>query len=234
MDPTPISPSALPQVGLVRASFPSTPGQLAISTGTLIHRRVILTAGHVVFDWSRGDGTTGYPRRVTVTFGGTITVPANVFRVAAEWITSTNSDPNSMDPLSPYDVGAILLDASVASQLASLPLAKVAQTSMADLRNVGVAVTGYSAAALGSLYWGSSVAEDMGSPYNEYRVAYATNSLAGMSGGPVYTMDAVGTIYVRAVNTASYQPGGGNPMGNGLLIYPAVAQLILNWVSQVL
>ena len=83
-----------------------------------------------------------------MTFGGTVTIAANAFRVTDEWIESTNSDPNSMDPLSPYDVGAILLDPTAASQVANLPAA-VSHDLMADLMNVGVAVTGYPASALG-------------------------------------------------------------------------------------
>jgi hypothetical protein len=52
-----------------------------------------------------------------------------------------------------------------------------------------------------------------------------------MSGGPVYTLDEAGGMAIRAVNTSSYPSPEGVPMGNGLLIYPALADKIRDWVK---
>ena len=54
-----------PFVGMIRSYFPTLNGQASGGTGTLIHPRVILTAGHVVYDPSRG----GYPTRADVVLG---------------------------------------------------------------------------------------------------------------------------------------------------------------------
>jgi V8-like Glu-specific endopeptidase len=228
MDPTPIPASALPQVGLIQATFPS--GETTLGSGTLVNPRMILTAGHVVFDWSR-NAAGGYPRGVTATFGGAVTVAANVFRVTQEWINTTNTDPASMDPLSPYDIGAVVLDPAWARQLAAIPRAAVVETRMADLTNVGVATAGFPGSAPGALFWGAGTAIDMKPPLNGTRVAFPPDVLPGMSGGPVYTLDPSGKMVIRAVNTSSYGPVGGTPMGNGLLIYGLVARMIEYWLS---
>ena len=68
-------------------------------------------------------------------------------------------------------------------------------------------------------------------PPNDYRVAYGTDSLRGMSGGPVYTLGPNGGMQVRAVNTSTYPSSDGVPMGNGLLIYDALAVKMGQWIT---
>jgi V8-like Glu-specific endopeptidase len=223
---------------MIKTFFPALQGKQPplgpyhVGTGTLIHPKLILTAAHNLFDWSLGGSTSA----VEVTFNGTTPVTSTVVDVVEEWKDTTNTNPDSMSPLSPFDCGVIFLDNANANRLAAIPRAAVLRTTIDQIRNVLVGVVGYpSDPRRRDLFnrqaWGSSPALDVTNPPRDYRVAYATDSLEGMSGGPVYTVDPSGQLQVRAVNTSSYPSPAGAPIGNGLLIYPALAVKISEWIT---
>jgi V8-like Glu-specific endopeptidase len=227
MDPQRVDKTSWPQVALIRAYFPNLKGWYAVGTGTLINRRAILTAAHVIFDSHPDRG--GLATKFEVFFGGgaAATAPGDNGRVLAEWENST--DPAT---LSAYDAGVILLDSSNAVE--SVTPAQVFPTVLGNLLGQAINVVGYPIRPDfyndGALAGGSGLPMDMGLPLNGYRVAYPIVSLEGMSGGPVYRTDESTTyISIRAVNTAVY---GGD--GNGLMIYPDLAAQIGNWVREVL
>ncbi len=228
MDPPPLANAQWPQVGLVRSYFPSLNGWYGLGSATLINRRAILTAAHVIYDPSQG----GTATRFEVFFGGGVqtTAPGGNGFVPDAWKATTNPDPASLSPLSPYDTGVIVLDAAQAVD--GVPTAGVCSSSFTDLNGHFVNFVGYPVRAdyNGGLAGGQCQPLDMGTPLNEYRVAYVIESLPGMSGGPVYRTDEVSgqKIFIRAVNTSVY-----NGMGNGLIIYPALAAQIGQWLGQV-
>jgi V8-like Glu-specific endopeptidase len=230
MDPQRLDKTLWPQVGLIRSYFPSLNGWFAVGTGTLINRRAILTAAHVIHDPTRGGPATKFE----VFFGGgaAATAAGTNGRVLPEWVAA-----NSLDPLSAYDAGVILLDPTnvvggVATAGVFAPAAQAVVIN--DLLGHNVNVVGYpirpdfyNDAALAG---GESSPFDMlGPPWNGYRIAYPTASLPGMSGGPVYRTDEISASFtIRAVNTSIY-----NGFGNGLMIYPDLAAQIGNWLLEV-
>ncbi len=224
MDPHRLDKTQWPQVGLIRSFFPNNV-QPAIGTGTLIDRRGILTAAHVIYDPTRG----GWANRFEVAFGGgaSATADRSKGRVIQEWIST-----NVLDPISPFDLGVILLD----SPVSNVPLADFFPSVNTDLWGHNTNVVGY---PIRSDFWdgddhalagGESSPVDMGPPpdAHAYRLAYPTVSLGGMSGGPVYRTDELSTgMKIRVVNTSIY-----NGMGNGLIIYSTLAQWINQWLGE--
>jgi len=228
MDPSPLDKTKWPQVGLIRSYFPGLGGWYAIGTGTLINRRAILTAAHVIYDPSKGGEATNF--EVFFGTGATTTAAGKNGRVLQQWIDSTNPDPSSLNPISAYDAGVIVLDPT--SAVDGVAPAAVRPTLLDDLRGHDLNVVGYPIQSdfSGGLAGGQCSPINMGPPWNGYRVAYPIMSLPGMSGGPVYRTDEVSlkTISIRTVNTSIY-----NGMGNGLMIYPDLAAQIGNWVGEV-
>lgn len=241
MDPQPFDNNAFwPQVGMIKTFFPFLQGKqpplgpYQVGTGTLIHPKLILTAAHNLFNWSLG----GQTLAVEVTFSGTERVTSTTVNVVEEWKDTTNANEESMSPLSAFDCGVIILDNANANNVAAIRRAAVFRTTMDQIRNVLVGVVGYPSDPrrpdlFNKQAWGSSPALDVTDPPLDYRVTYATDSLSGMSGGPVYTVDPSGQLQVRAVNTSSIRSPAGDSMGNGLLIYPALAAKIGEWITAI-
>jgi len=224
MNPGPLDKAQWPYVGLVRSYFPGLGGQAAGATGTLINPRVILTAGHVVYDPSRG----GYPTVVNVELGGRqpFAVESTVFRTTRPWV---DTDSKTMNPISAFDVGAILLDSPIpATDVASV---SVAVTPGPNLGGLELNVVGFPVRPdlFGTLYGARSTPTLLAPALDLYRIFYPIVTLAGMSGGPVYTRDASsGRILLRGVHTSLY-----NGMGSGLRITEGIAKLIQSWIREV-
>jgi V8-like Glu-specific endopeptidase len=240
MFPIPLDNNALrPEVGLIRTFFPALQGlsppagPFELGTGTLIHPKLVLTAAHNLFNKRLGGKTI----QVEVDFVGHPGVQSDDTDVLAEWIDETTEDVRSMSPVSAFDCGVIFLNTANSAALSSVRPASVFRTTMDRIRGVLVGLVGYPSdsrrpAWTGIQVGGTSPATDtLTNPPNDYRVAYATDSLRGMSGGPVYTVGANGGMQVRAVNTSSYPSPDGDPMGNGLLIYDALAVKMGQWVT---
>lgn len=224
MDPSLLDKTQWPYVGLVRSYFPALNGQAAGGTGTLINPRVILTAGHVVYDPSRG----GYPTLVQVELGGhqRFSVASTVFRTTQPWV---DIDSKTMNPISAFDIGAILLDKAI--PVAQVAPAAVAVTPGPNLGGLDLNVVGFPVRPdlFGNLYGARSQPTLEFPSLDLYRIFYPIATLAGMSGGPVYTRDeSTGQILLRGVHTSLY-----NGMGSGLRITEAIANLIQGWVGEV-
>ncbi len=222
MNLQPLDKTQWPYVGMIRSYFPGLGGQAAGGSGTLIHPQVILTAGHVVYDPSRG----GYPTKADVYFAGELITPSpQVFRTAQPWV---DTDSLTMNPISAYDVGAILLTSAIDPN--KIPAVAVAVTPGANLGGLELNVVGFPVRQdlYGTLYGATAFPVDLSSALNAYRVFYPFAILAGMSGGPEYTRDSSGQILLRAISTSVY-----NGMGSGLRITQGIAALITEWLNEV-
>jgi V8-like Glu-specific endopeptidase len=211
-----------PFVGMVRSYFPGLKGQAAGGTGTLIHPRVILTAGHVVYDPSRG----GYPTRADVELGAVrFTVSSTVFRTTQPWV---DTDSQGLNPISSYDIGAILLPAPIAPE--AVPRVNYAVTPGPNLGGLEINVVGFPVRAdlYGGLYGATAFPVIMYPELDPYRAFYPIETLAGMSGGPVYSREATGQVLLRSVHTSIY-----NGAGSALRITDGVATLVQSWVGEV-
>jgi V8-like Glu-specific endopeptidase len=224
MDPQRLDKTQWPQVGLIRSYFTTLNGWYAIGTGTLIHPRAILTAAHVIFDPTRS----GLPTKFEMVFGGGASAAAlgTNGRILQEW-----KDENRLNPLSPFDLGVILLDPT--NTVNGVTPANFFASMNTDLFNHNTDVVGYPIRSDFyndlALAGGVSLSIDMGSPWDAHRVAYQTVSLEGMSGGPVYRQDELSTVInVRAVNTSIV-----NGLGNGLIICSALVAWIAKWLEEV-
>lgn len=224
MDPCPLIKTQWVQVGLIQSFFPVTPNGLpTIGTGTLIIPGVILTAAHNIFDPRYG----GWANRYEVLFGNgvTATAPKTGGRAVPEWIST-----GLPDPLSANDLGVILPDPPVTG----VPMADFLPSVNTNLWGHNTNVVGY---PVRSDFWdgadhalagGESLPVKMGTPADDYRLAYPIASLDGMSGGPVYRTNELSTgIKIRVVNTSIF-----NGMGNGLIIYDNLAQWINRWIGE--
>jgi V8-like Glu-specific endopeptidase len=229
MDPQHLDKTLWPQVALIRSYFSGLNGWFAVGSGTLIHPRAILTAAHVIYDSGTDRG--GLSNRFEVYFGGGAFAPApgKNGRVPDKWKSDTSS-------LSVFDIGVILLD----NALGGVTPADWSQpTTISDILGHQTNVVGYpidpqfydnasSNARYAQLGGGYCTPIDMGSPWNNYRVAYSMVSLEGMSGGPVYRTDEARAFTIRAVNTALF-----NGTGNGVMLYPELYDQVVAWVKEV-
>jgi V8-like Glu-specific endopeptidase len=220
----------LPYVAQVEIFFPRLGGRAALGSATLIHPRLLLTAGHVVYDPSRGN----YPDAVRVNLGGTTRVSrtSRTFYTTEQWV---GSDSSTMNPTSAFDVGAILLDPSDHIDTAEVPSAVPASVPGPDLAGLMLNVAGFPAeqplfdgpVTLGELYGSNSFPQVADPPIKSQRVLYLITTLGGMSGGPVYTIEPGGGITVRGVHTSTYEG-----YGCGLWITDDIlANLIQPWLA---
>lgn len=221
MVPTQLDKRLWPFVGIIRSHFRGLTGRVLGGTGTLIHPQVILTAGHVVYDPSRG----GYPTQVDVELGARrITVSSTIFRTTQNWV---DTDSQSHNPLSSYDVGAILLPSPL--DPADAPRVNYAVTPGSNLGGMEMNVVGFPVQQpYGTLYGATAFPFPMYPTLDPYRAFYPIETLDGMSGGPVYTREATGQILVRGVHTSIY-----NGAGSALRITDGIATLIQAWVNEV-
>jgi hypothetical protein len=80
----------------------------------------------------------------------------------------------------------------------------------------------------GSLYGAAAFPTAPFPDLDPFRAFYPIQTLAGMSGGPVYSRDPSGQILLRAVHTSIY-----NDMGSALRITDGIAALIKGWLNEV-
>jgi V8-like Glu-specific endopeptidase len=218
------SKESWPYVARASAFFQSVVGY---GTATLIHPRLLLTAGHVVYD--RGAG--GYPRWIDLELGGANRVRRRVlpstFRTTQQW---QDEDSKIENPVSAFDVGAILLDpGDRIDPQTEASWVRYDQTADEDLHRLQYNVVGYCGVSncLGELYGGSSAAADPDASANGWRVFYDVRTVGGMSGGPVYTVEADNRVRVRGVHTSLYKG-----FGSALRITPAIAGLLNGWLNE--
>jgi V8-like Glu-specific endopeptidase len=207
--------SQWPWVGFVRSFFPALAGRqlpFAVGTGSLIQQRLVLTAGHVVFDREYG----GAPLAVDVTLPGQGTFPGRAVPTD-QW---RDQDSLAASPVSAFDFAAIFLDSPVTTtEPVGVGLGE-------DLLRAQVTVVGYTGQNYPNVPFYGASAFPMPSPYDAFRIAYPIDTLDGMSGGPVYTLDAANRPTIRGVHTSFY-----NGHGDALRVTPNVLNLINTWLG---
>jgi V8-like Glu-specific endopeptidase len=235
IDIVPAEASNFPFIGYLQTSFPSPtagPGGLEIGTGSLIAPRLVLTAGHMVYDADQG----GQAVSIDVTFGGPQGRKYQRLRQVdfpVEWRSPRSALDTSL--VSPVDVGVIVLPQPIDRFITPVPYQTASDTMLTGmLLNVG----GYPAfppqGPRGAL-WGNdfNLLQNGTLPaslvqYESFRLFYPVRTLGGMSGGPVYNFDPTSnTRTVRGVHT-SFLDGVG---GSALRINEDIFQLIQYWVT---
>ncbi len=207
------SPANWPWVGFVRSFFPNLANSqlpFAVGTAFLINPSVALTAAHVVYDTFSGYG--GLAKSVDVTFPGQRTIGAAEFIPTDQWVSQ---DSASNNPLSRVDIAAIFFNP---------PLTAVPFVDFGS--GVGltqeVTVVGYTGDNYPQVPFFGGTSFPTTSPDDAFRIAYPLATLGGMSGGPVYSMDASNRATVRGVHTSLLDNG----MGDGLRFTDGILDLI--------
>lgn len=203
-------------------------------TGTLIGPRIILTAGHVVFEPLHGDEQFGgRPLDIVVTLGSTrITLKAVDWRTTNKWINVDSGLPagDVRRLLSNADVGLVVLQDAIDTQVA--PLSHVETTPTETLNTATLNVAGYSNqlpdhSRSGTLFGGKTSGGGVVARAPS-RVTYPLETLAGMSGGPVWTFDrASESRTLRGIHTSIL-----NGAGNALRITSEVFKLVSKWSQE--
>lgn len=222
-----IDKDLFPFIGYVQAVFPTQiPGvQFSVGSGTLIGPRVVLTAGHVVYDASKQ----GFATQVDVTFNGLRPVRAQTVQTNHLWI---QQDASGANPLSAYDYGVIILPEAIDQP--TWPIA-CATTSDAELTSLTLNVAGYPAqpaSIRGQLFRGVSRAS-LSKAAGNFRMFYPIHTLGGMSGGPVYDVSASHGRTVRGVHTSLVPvPGTIQPVGSAFRFTDQSIAIIGGWLDK--
>lgn len=225
-----------PYICLIRAFFAKTPpGRVEIGSGTLIGPRVVLTAGHVVYDYYKGDDASGrYALRAEVTFGNGLSVKGVKVQTTQEWI---QVDSKLQLATSAYDFGIIVLRDPVDSQITPLPIATASRTQLTG-RVLNVA--GYPAGPPGGapnypLFGRQTNVTIL--PEMDYRLFYPVHTLPGMSGGPLYGVDGsenalTRTVYGVHTSLINAPNSVVNGQGSALRITDGVKALLDTWLGE--
>lgn len=223
-EPVPVEARRFPFIAQILSYFPHLNGRFAVGTGTLIGPRVVLTAGHVVFDGLKG----GYASAWRVTLGGADEhiMQATVARTTRQWMRNdAYAAPENAE--SAFDFGVVVLPDPVDVAISPVPL----ETMRSEvLRSRMLNVAGFPAAqySRGQLYGTKSVPVAV----KKSRIFYPISTKRGMSGGPVYDSvkpsgAAAPERTLRAIHT-SFSRG----YGCGLRITPSVLQLVRKWLTE--
>jgi V8-like Glu-specific endopeptidase len=214
--------------GFVRAVFPNQPPniQYYAGTGCLIGPRVVLTAGHVVYDPSKG----GYATAVDVTFGGRTTPPTSAYLTTTQWQNTDST--SSLAALSAFDVAVILLPEAIDS---AVPVVQFQTASDQMLAGMSLSLVGYPIdppETLGRLYGAQSppllgaALPDGLAGLTDSRLFYPIESREGLSGGPVYDVHPqTKIITVRGVHS-----GEVTGIGKGVRINDNIFRLLTQWL----
>jgi V8-like Glu-specific endopeptidase len=216
----PLNAANWPWVGFIRSFFPAlarNPLNFAVGTGFLIHPQVCLTAGHVIYDVVNYGG---FVTSVDVTFPGPKTFTAREFRTTDQWI---NIDSRTNNPLSAFDIAALFFDPP---GLTTVPV--VAWGDGTNLSGVQITVVGFTGENYPAVPFYGASSFTTPSPYDATRIAYPIVTRGGMSGGPVYTLDAATNPTVRGVHTSLLVDGS----GNGLRFNQNIINLINMWLGR--
>lgn len=220
--PSPVDARRWPAICYLQMLFPRTSsGHFAVGSGCLIGERVILTAGHNVFDPARG----GKVETVQVVFGGGDRTPIGAVAVdtTAQWVETAHL----RDPLSVWDFGVVVLPDDLDHGTDPLPFEA---TGDAEFDGMRINVAGYpsnppSPHELGELF-GANSGVSLDSRFSG-RLFYPIATTAGMSGGPTYDFNEESEVRtVRGVHTSFAG------RGSALRITADVAELVEAWFDR--
>lgn len=205
-----------PQIGLIRSFFPRRVVPFTVGTGTLIDPRIVLTAGHVVYDHFRG----GRADFVDVTLGNenrsTIKVAGRDLHTTKQWV---DTDSSFKSPTSSFDFAVVVLPAPVQDTVTPL---RFEATENAQIQSMIVNVAGYPAQFYADMYGahaGALLQSDL-----PFRFFYPIATLPGMSGGPVFSLEQDSYV-IRGIHTSLV-----GTQGCALRITNNVAGLLQTWI----
>ena len=189
-------------------------------SGILIGPRLILTAGHVVYDPTWG----GEPEEFAVTLGGEVrkTFRTDNWRSTTRWIDH-DSRLGTLRAISGADLGVVILDEPVDSLVKPI---RVETGASSEIRDQRLNVAGYPVRHGDELYGASSFPLPNAFPeYSRLRIFYPIETEAGMSGGPAWDFDPESQLRIaRGVHTSIFEG-----IGSALRVTPNVLSLIQEW-----
>ena len=213
----PADPAKFPNVVHVLSVFPRG---TTVGSAALIGPRVLLTAGHVVYDPRLGNAARhfsiaigGRPRRILY---------ANLWQTTGRWIKKDSHLDDFGRAQSLADVGVIILDEPID---VVTPLFPVETTPREPLGAMRLNVAGYRAQTPPNpkrIYRASFVPTRL----TKTRMYYPVRTIGGMSGAPIYQFIS-GQRTIRAIHTSHV-----NHFGNGLRITTAIFNLITQWLAE--
>jgi V8-like Glu-specific endopeptidase len=197
-----------------------------LGTATLIGPRLLLTAGHVVFDPRYG----GDAVRFEVTIGGNVrqTLTATNWQTTDLWKNQDSKFNDSKRAFSQGDIGVIVLPNAIDLALGVSPL-YVETAPKEYLVNSTLNVAGYSAKVPNSevIYKADTTPFAGGISANYVRrIFYPVATYEGMSGGPVWEFLPNQNRVLRAVHTSL---ATGYNYGCAITLTGAVFSLIQKW-----
>jgi V8-like Glu-specific endopeptidase len=221
IQPQPVDYRQWPYVCFLQMRYPLTSvGAVSVGTGALITPRLILTAGHVVYNFQRGgwatfaQATLGHPR---------FSLQGIAVRTTPEWELQDSRLPPSAASRSPHDFGVVAFPQAVDDQVQPLPIAP-ADDPLLLQSLLNVAGFPSTAQPLGTLYGAHAIPTTVGAD----RIDYPIRTYEGMSGGPGYTFDETSQERtVRAIHTSFV---GGE--GSAVRVTESVMTHVRQWMQE--
>jgi len=219
IQPSLVNAASFPFIAFLKVTFPNqvNTSNYSVGSGTLIAPRVVLTAGHVLYERAQG----GLARRVELVFGGQGNLAYRGIRAETtqQWV---DVDSGTLSPVSAFDYGVVVLPQPIDNLVTPLPFET---SSAAMLASATVNIAGYPVeprSTLGQLYGAHAGV----SQHSATRLFYPIATRPGISGGPAYTVDpTTGLRTLRGVHTALV-----NDQGTALRINEDVFRMINEWV----
>lgn len=217
----------LPFMACIETRFPGKYGEEVVTagTGTLIGPRLLLTAGHVVYDPHHG----GMPLGFQVTMGSprlSFSISGNNWRSSKPWFDKDSGLTDLERSLSGSDFGVVILDSPIDCSVSPLDFQTTRGASLSALE---LFVAGsYNQAA--NVRNDAFIASSQGTVMKnfDWRLTYQVRTLGGMSGGPVWSRDPeTKARTIRAIHTSIFFG-----VGNALRIDTNVFKKIDMWRTQ--
>ncbi|MFN0054903.1 MAG: trypsin-like serine peptidase [Planctomycetales bacterium] len=192
--------------------------------GAIVGRRVIMTAGHCVFDpqlgWAQSVVVTPGQNRASGGPYGSYTT--NLIRSVDPWVNGDAKGTLTQQLSSPYDYGAVIVETPIGDQTGLMSFGAVPDPALAGLI---VYTAGYPVDEPLGTMWATAGQIQTVSPT---RLDYLLDVAEGNSGGPVFDFDpTTNGRTIVAIHTA-WTPQA----DSGVRITPAVAAKYRAWIQE--
>ncbi|HEX6986081.1 MAG TPA: trypsin-like peptidase domain-containing protein [Planctomycetaceae bacterium] len=231
-NPFPLNAALWPAVCRLKIAFPASPDGSRVTwvggSGCLIGPRLVLTAGHNVYNFVPALGRSTFALGGVAIFPGPREVAIERGETNDQWAGEAGG---RLSFASQYDVGVFSLQER-------LPFEVFRPKFVADddrLRTGGVNVVGYPIVPplgpngqqylYGTLFGGLTEVE-----VGPGRFAYPMRMMEGVSGGPVYIKDGTTRVVCGVHNSRFVEPPGPERYG-GVRIHADVKSLIDQWMT---